>query len=51
MNIAWLYVDPEHRGKGVAEALLLHILPLLESDASLTVLKSNECAINLYAKL
>jgi ribosomal protein S18 acetylase RimI-like enzyme len=49
--ISWLFVDPEHRGKGVAEALLLHILPILESTASLTVLKSNKRAISLYAKL
>jgi len=50
-RINWLFVDPAHRGKGVGEKLLMHLLTKLADGANLSVWHSNERAKALYLKL
>ena len=44
-----LFVLPEHRGRGVASALLQHILGNLSNEVFLQVVKSNVAAKALYS--
>ena len=49
-RINWLFVAPEHRGKGVGQDLLLYVLAKLKNSAKLSVWKSNQRAKSLYLK-
>ena len=49
-HIKWLFVSPEHRGKGVASHLLAFVLPIIGVGATLSVVQSNKRARNLYSK-
>jgi ribosomal protein S18 acetylase RimI-like enzyme len=49
-KLNWMFVNPNFRGKGVAAKLLTHILPKLNDNTFLFVLKSNVRAIALYQK-
>jgi len=49
-RINWLFVDPAHRGKGVAQQLLNHLLGKLTNGATLSVWDSNVRAKSLYLK-
>jgi ribosomal protein S18 acetylase RimI-like enzyme len=49
-KLNWMFVDPKARGKGIAAKLLAHVLPKLQHDIFLFVLKSNVRAIALYEK-
>jgi len=50
-RINWLFVDPAHRGKGIGQKLLTHLLTKLAGGANLSVWHSNERAKALYLKL
>lgn len=42
-ELAWLYVDPKHKGKGVGKALVNHVVNVFDGDVvSLEVLKENK---------
>jgi len=51
LTINWLYVDPVHRRKNVARALLEHVLSSVEGNLCLNVASSNIAAKNLYNDL
>ena len=48
--VSWMFVDPEHRNKGVAEKLFKAIIKELKGEIRLNVAKFNTPAINLYKK-
>lgn len=48
--ISWMFVEPAHRKKGVAEKLLKEIIKDLKGEIRLNVAKYNTPAINLYKK-
>jgi ribosomal protein S18 acetylase RimI-like enzyme len=47
-QLTWLYVDPAGQRRGVGQALMDHVLPLIGADGWLTVLGSNRDAIGFY---
>ncbi|MFC1533239.1 GNAT family N-acetyltransferase [Thermodesulfobacteriota bacterium] len=48
--ISWMFVDPEHRRKGVAGKLLSEILKDLKGEIKLNVAKNNIAGKKLYKK-
>jgi ribosomal protein S18 acetylase RimI-like enzyme len=49
--VAWLFVHPAHRRKGVARALLLTMIGRLHGPITLNVARGNEAARRLYESL
>jgi len=49
-EINWLYIDPNHYKKGIAQALLNFALERCEDKVEVTVLSGNTPAIQLYLK-
>lgn len=49
--ITWLFVHPEHRRKGVADALVRALLARLEGTITLNVATTNVAARSLYERL
>ena len=47
--IGWLFVDPTAFRKGIARALLRHVLSRMEGEPWLWAMKNNRPAISLYA--
>lgn len=48
--ISWMFVDPAHRRKGIAEKLLNKVLKDLKGEIKLNVAKNNTAGKNLYKK-
>jgi len=49
--ITWLFVHPEFRRRGVASALVRHMVARLESPVTLNVASENVAACALYQRL
>ncbi|MDT9002288.1 GNAT family N-acetyltransferase [Paucibacter sp. APW11] len=49
-EIRGLFVHPEHRGRGIGRALLMHLLGLVPGEARLYVALSNAPARELYQR-
>jgi GNAT superfamily N-acetyltransferase len=49
-ELAWLYVDPTHYGKGIGSALINVVLQLSAGPKSAEVLDGNRAAIATYKK-
>ena len=50
-EITWTYVDPQHYRKGVASAMLRHVLSQVRQAIELEVLDGNEAARATYESL
>jgi ribosomal protein S18 acetylase RimI-like enzyme len=46
--VSWLFVDPTAFRRGIARALLRHVLPRMEEEPWLWAMKNNRAAISLY---
>ena len=49
--ITWLFVHPEFRRRGIANALVRHLIARLEPHVMLNVVSGNAAARALYARL